>query len=120
VADIHSFWQRCRVLVAPIRFGAGVKGKIGEAMSYGLPVVTTSIGAESFGFTPDHDVLISDEPAAFAGSVVRLYSQKELWEKLAENGRRHIEKYFTPEVVAETINNSISDVIHKHLASGTP
>jgi glycosyltransferase involved in cell wall biosynthesis len=119
VPDIDDYWQSCRVLIAPIRFGAGVKGKIGEAMSYGLPVVTTSIGAESFGFTPDSDVLIADEPAAFAESVVRLYSQKELWLKLAENGRCHIEKYFTPEVVAETINNSISEVINKHLASGT-
>ena len=119
VPDIDDYWQSCRVLVAPIRFGAGVKGKIGEGMSYGLPVVTTLIGAESFGFTPDSDVLIADEPAAFAESVVRLYSQKELWTRLAENGRRHIEKYFTPEVVAETINNSISEVIHKHLASGT-
>lgn len=111
VPDIDDYWQGCRVLVAPIRFGAGVKGKIGEAISYGLPVVTTSIGAESFGFTPDVDVMIADEPASFAESVVRLYSHKELWEKLAENGRRHIEKYFTPEVIAETINNSIKEVI---------
>ncbi|MGI9067510.1 MAG: glycosyltransferase [Pyrinomonadaceae bacterium] len=110
VPDIDNYWRSCRVFVAPIRFGAGVKGKIGDAMSYGLPVVTTSIGAESFGFTPDSDVMIADEPAAFAESVVRLYSQKELWEKLAANGRRHIEKYFTPEVIAETINNSIREV----------
>jgi hypothetical protein len=39
-----------------------------------------------------------------------LYSQKELWEELAENGRRHIGRYFTPEVIAETINNSIREV----------
>ena len=107
VPAIESFLERSRVFVAPLRFGAGIKGKIGEAMSYGLPVVTTSIGAEGFGLTHGVDVIIADGPSAFADAVVQLYASKELWDTLANNGWYRIQKNFTPEVIAKTINQSI-------------
>jgi glycosyltransferase involved in cell wall biosynthesis len=99
--------ESCRIMVAPLRFGAGVKGKIGEAMAAGLPVVTTTIGAEGFGLTHLTDVLIADDGPAFAAAVVKLYSTKELWQTLSKNSRRHIEQYFTPEVIATSINNTV-------------
>lgn len=110
VADIAPLFEGCRVFVAPVRFGAGVKGKIGEAMSYGLPVVTTSIGAEGFGLTSGVNVMIADAPADFAATVVRLYSEKELWQTLSANSHLHIDENFTPAVIAATINNSIREV----------
>ena len=111
VPDLRRFWQSCRVFVAPLRFGAGAKGKVGDAMSYGLPLVTTSIGAEGFGLTHGLNVMIGDDPKGFADSVVQLYTQRTLWEKIAENSRRHIEENFTPEVIAQTINGSIQEVV---------
>jgi GT2 family glycosyltransferase/glycosyltransferase involved in cell wall biosynthesis len=110
VVDIAPLFEGCRVFVAPVRFGAGVKGKIGEAMSYGLPVVTTSIGAEGFGLTNEVNIMIADDPADFAAAVSRLYSEKELWQTLADNSHLHIDENFTPEVIAPTINNSIREV----------
>jgi glycosyltransferase involved in cell wall biosynthesis len=107
VPDVEPYLSDARVFIAPLRFGAGIKGKIGEAMAHGLPVVTTSIGAEGFGLTPAFDVMIGDEPASFADAVQELYSQQELWERVAHNSRLRIEKHFTPEVIAETINRSI-------------
>jgi glycosyltransferase involved in cell wall biosynthesis len=107
VPVIESFLERSRIFVAPLRFGAGIKGKIGEAMSYGLPVVTTSIGAEGFGLTHGVDVMIADGPSAFADAVVQLYASKELWDELADNGWDRIQNNFTPEVVAQIINQSI-------------
>lgn len=107
VPGIEGFYQRSRVFIAPVRFGAGIKGKIGEAMSYGLPVVTTSIGAEGFGLTHGVDVIIADGPSAFADAVVQLYTSKELWGTLANNGWYRIQNNFTPEVIAKTINHSI-------------
>jgi O-antigen biosynthesis protein len=104
---IESFLERTRIFVAPLRFGAGIKGKIGEAMSYGLPVVTTSIGAEGFGLTHGVDVMIADEAEAFADAVLQLYASKELWNTLADNGWYRIQNNFTPEVIAKTINQSI-------------
>jgi GT2 family glycosyltransferase/glycosyltransferase involved in cell wall biosynthesis len=110
VPDVEPYLRDRRVFIAPLRFGAGIKGKVGEAMAYGIPVVTTSIGAEGFGLTHGFDVMIADDPAAFAAAVEQLYSQKELWERVAHNSRLRIEKYFTPDVIAETINRSIREV----------
>lgn len=109
VPDVEPYLRNARVFVAPLRFGAGIKGKVGEAMAHGLPVVTTSIGAEGFGLTHELDVMIGDHPDSFAQAIEQLYLQKELWERVAANSRLRIERHFTPEVVAETINNSIKE-----------
>ena len=112
VPDVEPCLRDARVFVAPLRFGAGIKGKVGEAMAHGIPVVTTSIGAEGFGLTHGLDVMIGDDPASFAGAIHQLYSQKDLWQRVADNSRLRIEQHFTPEVIAETINNSIREVAH--------
>ncbi|MEP6741861.1 MAG: glycosyltransferase [bacterium] len=113
VREIAPLFQGCRVFVAPVRFGAGVKGKVGEAMSYALPVVTTLMGAEGFGLVSEFNAMIADSPADFAVAITRLYSNKELWETLATNSHRHVNENFTPDVIAETINNSIREVSSK-------
>jgi glycosyltransferase involved in cell wall biosynthesis len=110
VPDVESYLRSGRVFVAPLRFGAGIKGKVGEAMAYGIPVVTTSIGAEGFGATHDLDIMLADDPASFAEAIKQLYSDEELWQRLATNSRLLIKRHFTPEVVAETINRSIREV----------
>ncbi len=107
VPDVEPLFRDCRLMVVPLRYGAGIKGKLGESLSFGLPVVTTSTGAEGFGLTGGVEVLIADEPHEFAAAVVRAYEREDLWERLAEHGHRHIEKHFTPEVVAEVINSSV-------------
>jgi GT2 family glycosyltransferase len=110
VPDVEPYLRDARVFIAPLRFGAGIKGKVGEAMAHGIPVVTTSIGAEGFGLTHEFDVMIADDPESFATAIRQLYSDKELWQRVADNGRLRIEQYFTPEVIAKTINNSIKEM----------
>jgi glycosyltransferase involved in cell wall biosynthesis len=110
VPDVEPFFRRCRLMVVPLRYGAGVKGKLGESLSYGLPVVTTSTGAEGFGLTSGVEALIADAPEEFAAAVVRSYEREDLWEGLAERGYRHVEKYFTPEVLAEVIDSSVREL----------
>jgi glycosyltransferase involved in cell wall biosynthesis len=100
----------CRVFVAPIRFGSGVNGKVGEALAYGLPVVTTTVGAEGWGFNDGEQVLIADAPADFAEAVVRLYGDASLWQRLSDGGYRHIAENNTPEVIARVINDSLRGV----------
>jgi O-antigen biosynthesis protein len=110
VPDVEPYLQNARVFIAPLRFGAGIKGKVGEAMAHGIPVVTTSIGAEGFGLTHGVDVMIGNDPASFAAAIQQLYSQKDLWQRVVDNSRLRIEQHFTPEVIANTINNSIQDL----------
>lgn len=107
VPDIDPLFHSARVFVAPLRFGAGVNGKIGEALSYGLPVVTTPIGAEGLGLVHGRDAMIADNPLEFAEHVLELYHNKDLWERLSDWGYQHIENYFTPQVIGERIETSL-------------
>lgn len=110
VPDLAPVMDGCRVFVAPIRFGSGVNGKIGESLSYGLPAVTTTVGAEGWNFTGDEQVLIEDAPEDFAAAVARLYTDAALWQRLADGGYRHIADNYTPEVVGRIINDSLKTV----------
>jgi GT2 family glycosyltransferase len=118
VPDVEPYLRERRVFVAPLRFGAGIKGKVGEAMAHGIPVVTTSIGAEGFGLTHRLDVMIADDPQFFANAVAELYSQQELWETIARNALIRIQENFTPEVVAKTINNSLRESFTNQASGG--
>lgn len=103
VADPAPWFDQARVFAAPLRFGAGMKGKIGQSLSLGLPVVTSSIGAEGMGVTNGHELLIADDAESFARAVVALYTDSNLWRRLAANGASHIERHFSPAAVAESI-----------------
>ena len=81
-----------RVFVSYLRYGAGMKGKIGQALLLGLPVVTTTIGAEGMGLIDGKTALLADEPERFANAVCRLYQDSVLWEKLSRQGQDYIEQ----------------------------
>ncbi|HZV75516.1 MAG TPA: glycosyltransferase [Conexibacter sp.] len=95
--------DRARVSIAPLRYGAGVKGKVGEALSHGLPVVTTAIGAEGMGIVDGEHALVADGPAAFAAAVARLHEQRALWERLAAAGRAHVAGSLSPDVARDAL-----------------
>jgi len=71
--------QRARVVVAPLRFGAGIKGKLIEAMQCGTPSVTTSIGAEGMNGNLLWNGAVENDPIVFADKAVALYKQEKLW-----------------------------------------
>jgi O-antigen biosynthesis protein len=81
VDDLGEIYRQSRVVIAPLVSGGGKKGKIGEALSYGLPVVTTSIGAEGFDFENEKDAFVSDDPEIFAKYVFDLQNDEDLWSK---------------------------------------
>ncbi|HUO49369.1 MAG TPA: glycosyltransferase, partial [Acidimicrobiales bacterium] len=86
--------HRARVSVAPLRYGAGMKGKVGEALAAGLPVVLTQMAAEGMGLVHEQHALIADTAQEFAAAVARLHTDRELWERLREGGRIHLESHF--------------------------
>ena len=103
VQDVGPYFQKARVFVCPLRYGAGIKGKIGQSMSYGLPVVTTPIGAEGMGLTDGHDALIADDEEAFAQKVIKVYQDRKLWENLSLNAMALIEKNYSPAAVRKAL-----------------
>jgi GT2 family glycosyltransferase/glycosyltransferase involved in cell wall biosynthesis len=98
VPDVQPFFDSCRLSIGPLRYGAGVKGKITQAMALGLPCVLTSIAAEGMYAQDGVNCLLADDPAAFAEQVARLYHDKALWTKIREGGFRNIEAHFSPQV----------------------
>ncbi len=103
VPDLAPFYAASRLALAPLRFGAGVKGKVLEAMSYGLPVVMTPVAAEGTHANPDVDALIAATPADFAAAVVCLYRDDELWQRLSQNGQALVAKWFLVEAVQNVL-----------------
>jgi glycosyltransferase involved in cell wall biosynthesis len=76
-----------RISIAPLRFGAGLKGKVGESLAAGVPVVGTTIAAEGFA-RPERGMLIADTAADFAGAMMRLEADDALWAALSAGGRK--------------------------------
>jgi glycosyltransferase involved in cell wall biosynthesis len=103
VPDLTPYLEGCRVFVASLRYGAGIKGKIGQSMGFGLPVVTTSLGAEGMNLIDGEHVLIADSPAAFARAVVRLYTDDIIWEKMSQKALLHIESNFSKALVQKNL-----------------
>src|SRR5690606_30060791 len=73
VEDISHYFNKARVFIAPLRFGAGVKGKIGQSLEYGLPVITTNVGAEGFNFGTHASTLIDNTAQGMADKILKLY-----------------------------------------------
>lgn len=105
VEDLRSVLDRCRMSVVPLRYGAGIKGKIGTSLSYGLPCVSTTIGAEGMELADGDGVLVADEPAAFADAVVRLHQDAALWDAGSRGGLDFVHRNYSLEAGAETVRN---------------
>lgn len=111
VKDVTPYFRNCRVFVAPLRYGAGMKGKIGQSMAYGLPVVTTAIGAEGIGLVQNETALIAEQPEEFADAVLRLYTDEQLWNKISSKSIEHIERNYSREVVSKAISEILNSLV---------
>jgi GT2 family glycosyltransferase/glycosyltransferase involved in cell wall biosynthesis len=105
--DLDTYLEHCRLSVVPLRYGAGIKGKIVTSMAGGLPVVTTRIGAEGIGLEDGITALIADDPDEFAERVVALYTDTSLWYRLSENGMDFVAKRFSTEKGAEVMQRAL-------------
>lgn len=103
VEDIAPYMDGCRISIAPLRVGAGVKGKINMAMSYGLPVVATSTAVEGMHVNAGSDVLVADAPADFAKAILRLYDDETLWNTLSANGLSNVRSHFSFEAARKAL-----------------
>ena len=90
IDDLTPFFRRARVFVAPLRIDVGATGEVGQSMAQGLPVVGTKIAAEGMNAVNGKDLLVADEPAAFAAAVIRLLDDDTLWLQLRANSKELI------------------------------
>jgi O-antigen biosynthesis protein len=81
VPDLGPLYEAARIVVVPMRVGAGVKVKCLEAMQYGVPIVSTTVGAEGLGLQDTRAVVVTDAPEEFAASLLRLYESPHAWEQ---------------------------------------
>ncbi len=95
VASIKDTLEKCRVFVSPIRYGTGIKTKNLHALGNGIPLITTTIGAEGMDLKDGENAVVADTAGEFANKAVELHSNRELWQKLATNGRSHIAAAFS-------------------------
>lgn len=95
VPDVGQAMAARRVFVSPIRFGTGIKTKNLSALCSGIPLVTTTVGAEGMGLVEGEHARIVDDPEAFARAAAELHQDRARWERLADAGRRHVERVFS-------------------------
>ncbi len=95
VPDLSPWLDGARVAVAPLRYGAGVKGKVNQSMAHGQPVVATHCAVEGMHLVDGEDVLVADAPDAFAAAVLRAHEDEALWQRLAAGARRNVERHFS-------------------------
>ena len=108
VPDVTPYFDGARVFVAPLRFGAGMKGKIGMAMALGLPVVTTPVGAEGMGLVDGTHALIADSEEDFAAAVAHLQKDDELWRHLAAEARALAAQHWSPEKMRDRLHDVLA------------
>jgi glycosyltransferase involved in cell wall biosynthesis len=108
VRDIEPLIDHARVLVAPLRYGAGMKGKITQSMSRGLPVVTTSMGVEGMDVVSGSDLYVADAPEEFAQAVVRLHEDEETWREISGTSKAFIGRTCSPQQAREVFASLLS------------
>lgn len=100
--ELLHYYSKCRMVIVPLRYGAGIKGKVVEAMRYGVPVLTTSVGAE--GITGAENILaMADSAEEFAKKIATLYGCKDVLVDMSEKEVVYVQKYFSPNNAVQAI-----------------
>lgn len=108
IEELRPVYEAARLVVAPLRYGAGVKGKIGEALSHHVPVVTTSIGVEGYRLAPGQEILVGDTAEEIAAHIVATYEDRDAWNALSSAGAKAIEK----SVGLSSLDGMLDDLIN--------
>jgi GT2 family glycosyltransferase/SAM-dependent methyltransferase len=108
VQDVDPLIDAARALVAPMSYGAGLKGKVTQALAAGLPVVTTPIGAEGLPAVDGEHMLIGTDDAEVAERVVRVLTDADLWSKLSRAGQKLAEERCSPTVMAVRLSELLN------------
>jgi GT2 family glycosyltransferase/glycosyltransferase involved in cell wall biosynthesis/SAM-dependent methyltransferase len=110
VPSLESYLRGCKLTIAPLRYGAGVKGKINLSLSHGVPVVATPLAVEGMHLVEGSDVLVAADAAGFADAVVRLHRDESLWQELSRNGIERTERHYSFAAATAAIRNVVGEL----------
>jgi polysaccharide biosynthesis protein PslH len=114
VPSVHAELASATIALNPMRFGSGVKIKIMEAFAAGTPVVSTTLGAEGLPVTAEENILLADDPGSFAEAAVRLANEKELQDKLRQNGIKAMQEGYSWENFARVSEEALMLAVKDH------
>ena len=109
VENTASYFNNARLFVCPLLYGAGVKGKIAESISYGLPVISTSVGTEGMHLVNGLSCIEADSSEDFAKKVIETYNNEQLWNIIQKGGNKIYEKYFSEEAGKVALKEALSE-----------
>lgn len=95
VENLAEQMDQRRLSVAPVRYGAGIKGKVVSSLAHGLPCVASPMAVEGMEVEPGENVLVAEDPQAFADAVINLYSDQTLWQRLSDKGLAYVESRYS-------------------------
>jgi glycosyltransferase involved in cell wall biosynthesis len=107
VADLSALFARVRLTVAPLRFGAGVKGKVLDSLAAGVPCVMSPVAAEGIDLPPPLSDLVGATPAALAERIVRLHADRAACRDLGRAGIALVAAAFSPATVAAALQAAV-------------
>lgn len=108
VQDLTPYYESCALAIAPLRYGAGVKGKVNQALSFGLPVVGSAIAFEGMGLTHESEVVVAETAEDFAEAIARVCTDRALWQTLSEKGGASLAGRFTPDVAEAALRDVLA------------
>ena len=112
VNDLYSMFNSVRLSVAPLRYGAGVKGKVNSSMRYGVPVVVTEIAIEGMHVQDGENAMVASSMHDFVASMARVYGNELLWSQLRTGGFENLDHWFSSERAKQTLQNALSPLYY--------
>jgi GT2 family glycosyltransferase/glycosyltransferase involved in cell wall biosynthesis len=95
VPDLTVLFRRCLATVAPLRYGAGFKGKVATSLSYGVPCIGSEIAFEGIGFSDGDGIVTAETPEAYAKAISEVYRDKKRWKELSSKGVSVIDRLYS-------------------------
>jgi len=114
VDDIQPYVERARVAIVPLHVAGGIRIKLLDMMAWGLPSVTTTIGAQGLDFEDGAGAYRRDDPTAFADAIAKLIADNEAWRVTAERGRAYLENAHSPGAIDACLARGLDEAIQHH------
>jgi glycosyltransferase involved in cell wall biosynthesis len=107
VDALEEYYEKCRVFVVPLRFGAGISLKLIEAMSHGIPAVVSTVGATGLGLEDGREALIARDNGELIDKVVDLYTDEALWSAVQRTAQDHVRRQYSSAVMRRRLAEAL-------------